>query len=147
MERLAHRICRNRSWPSPTLIVVFATIFCLGGPVVAQELQVVRSQPPPGSTDEIPGLPTDQDLALVTVDPALAELVAKLDDSMFGAREQAMRRLLGGPVDQRQICKLLVGNDLSPEQRHRCSRAVSTLRPSDSELTVDRRGDQRGCWK
>ena len=115
MLRSTCRISQNRSCS----FVVSVAILCLAGPVLAQELQVVVPQPVQTSTDNIPGLPTDQDLADVTVDPALAELVALLDDATFGAREKAMQRLLGGPVNRLQICKMLAGTDLSLEQRHR----------------------------
>ncbi len=115
MPRLAYRISHNRSCP----IAVLVATLCLAGPVLAQELQVVFPQSVQPSTDETPGLPTDQDLADVTVAPALAKLVALLDDAMFAAREKAMQQLLSGPVDRRQICKMLAGSDLSTEQRHR----------------------------
>ncbi len=115
MLRSTHRISQNRSCS----FVVWVAVLCLAGPLLAQELQVVSPQPVQTSTDDIPGLPTDQDLADVTVDPALAELVALLDDATFGAREKAMQRLLGGPVNRLQICKMLAGTDLSLEQRHR----------------------------
>lgn len=104
MERLAQRNCRNRSRP----IAVLVAICCLAGSVLAQS-----------AVDGIPDLPTDQDLEFVTVDPELAELVAMLDDAMFAARDKAMQRLLGGPVDRSQICKMLAGTELSAEQRHR----------------------------
>lgn len=115
MRGLAYTICCTNSRPIAALV---ATL-CLAGSGLAQELQVVFPQSLQPSTDDTPGLPTDQDLADVTVDPALAELVAMLDDAMFAAREKAMERLLSGPVDRDQICKMLVGSELSTEQRHR----------------------------
>ncbi len=115
MLRSNHRISQNCSCS----FAVFVAILCLAGPVLAQELQLADPQPAQTSTDGIPRLPTDKDLAFVTVDPALAELVALLDDAMFGARENAMQRLLSGHVDRSQICKMLAGTDLSLEQRHR----------------------------
>ena len=115
MPRSAHRISCPHSRP----IAVLVATLCLAGPALTQGLQAVDSDPPLDSIDEIPGLPTDQDLEFVTVDPALAKLVAMLDHAMFGAREKAMQRLLGGPVDRSQICKMLAGSELSSEQRHR----------------------------
>lgn len=117
MPRSAHRITCPRSRP----IAVLVATLCLAGPVTAQELPpgVAVPRPLQPSIDEISGLPTDQDLEFVTVDPALAKLVAMLDHAMFGAREKAMQRLLGGPVDRSQICKMLAGSELSSEQRHR----------------------------
>ena len=110
---------RRISCPHSRPIAVLVATLCLAGPALTQGLQAVDSDPPLDSIDEIPGLPTDQDLEFVTVDPALAKLVAMLDHAMFGAREKAMQRLLEGIVDRRQICKMLAGKRLSSEQRHR----------------------------
>ena len=115
MLRTTHRISQSRS----RSFAVVVAVLCLTGSVLAQELQLAIQQPAQTSINGIPRLPTDQDLVFVTVDPALAELVALLDDAMFGAREKAMQRLLSGPVDRNQVCKMLAGTDLSLEQRHR----------------------------
>lgn len=115
MPRSDRRFSRLHTRP----IAVLVATLCLAGPVIAQGLRAVDPDPPLDSIDEISGLPTDQDLEFVTVDPALAKLVAMLDHAMFGAREKAMQRLLGDPVDRSQICKMLAGSELSPEQRHR----------------------------
>ena len=119
MRQLAQRIRQAWRWPITAWIVVVATIVCLAGAAIGQPGQAETSEPPPISISDATALPTDQELAFVTVDPSLAELVAKLDDPAFATREAAMQRLLGGIVNRRQVCKVLARKDLTPEQRHR----------------------------
>ncbi len=121
MRRWAQKIRHARGWAITARTVVAATIICLAEAAMGQPVQatILEPAPSPSPISDATGLPTDQELAFVTVDPGLADLVAKLDDAVFGTREQAMQRLLGGIVDRRQICKMLAGKRLSPEQRHR----------------------------
>ncbi len=117
MRRWAQKIHHARGWPITARTVVVATIVCLADAAIGQQPQAVILEPPPIS--DATGLPTDQELAFVTVDPSLSDLVAKLDDPVFAIREAAMQRLLGGIVNRRQVCKVLAGTRLSLEQRHR----------------------------
>jgi membrane-associated protease RseP (regulator of RpoE activity) len=119
MRRVAQTIYHAWEWPITARIVVVATIVCLADAAIGQQPQAVISEPSPRPMSDATGLPTDQELAFVTVDPSLADLVAKLEDAVFGTREQAMQRLLDWTVDRRQICKMLAGKRLSAEQRHR----------------------------
>lgn len=119
MRQLAQRIRHAWRWPITARIVVVATIVCLADAAIAQQPQAVILVRPPSSIFDAIALPTDQELAFVTVDPSLADLVAQLEDAVFGTREEAMQRLLDWTVDRRQICKMLAGKRLSLEQRHR----------------------------
>ena len=116
---MAQTIHHTRGWPITARTVVVATIVCLADAAIGQQPQAVILEPPPSSISDATALPTDQELAFVTVDPSLADLVAKLDDPVFAIREAAMQRLLGGLVNRRQVCKVLARKDLTPEQRHR----------------------------
>ena len=121
MRRVAQTIRHAWEWPitARIVVVVVATIVCLADAAIGQQPQAMILEPQPSSISDATALPTDQELAFVTVDPSLADLVAKLDDAVFGTREQAMQRLLDWTVDRRQICKMLAGKRLSLEQRHR----------------------------
>lgn len=119
MRRWAQTIHHAWGGPITARIVVVATIVCLAAAAIGQQPQAVILEPSPNPSSDATTLPTDQELAFVTVDPSLADLVAKLDDAVFGTREQAMQRLLDWTVDRRQICKMLAGKRLSLEQRHR----------------------------
>ncbi len=119
MRRVAQTIHHAWGWPITARAVVVATIACLADAAIGQQPPVVILEPPPSFISDATALPTDQELAFVTVDPSLADLVAKLEDGVFGTREEAMQRLLDWTVDRRQICKMLAGKRLSLEQRHR----------------------------
>ena len=119
MRRVAQTIHHAWGRPITARIVVVATTVCLADAAIGQQPQAMLLEPQPSSISDATALPTDQELAFVTVDPSLADLVAKLDDAVFGTREQAMQRLLDWTVDRRQICKMLAGKRLSLEQRHR----------------------------
>ena len=123
MRRVAQTIHHAWGRPITARIVVVATTVCLADAAIGQQPQAVILETSPSASpspiSDATALPTDQELAFVTVDPSLADLVAKLDDAVFGTREQAMQRLLDWTVDRRQICKMLAGKRLSLEQRHR----------------------------
>ncbi len=119
MRRPAQTVHHARGWPITARIVVVATIVCLADAAIGQQPQAEILEPAHSSISDATALPTDQELAFVTVDPSRADLVAKLDDPVFAIREAAMQRLLGGIVNRRQVCKVLARKDLSPEQRHR----------------------------
>ncbi|MEE8154885.1 MAG: PDZ domain-containing protein [Phycisphaerales bacterium] len=119
MRRPAQTVHHARGWPITARIVVVATIVCLADAAIGQESQAKILDSATNAISDAIALPTDQALEFVTVDPSLADLVAKLDDPVFAIREAAMQRLLGGIVNRRQICKMLAGKGLSPEQRHR----------------------------
>ncbi|MCZ6817443.1 MAG: PDZ domain-containing protein [Planctomycetota bacterium] len=119
MKRSAQTVHHARGWPITARIVVVATIICLAEAAIGQQPQAEILEPAPSSISDATALPTDKELAFVTVDPSFADLVAKLEDAVFDTREEAMQRLLGGTVDRRQICKMLARKDLTPEQRHR----------------------------
>ncbi len=119
MRRLFQTIHHAWWWPVTARTVIVATIVCVADASIGQQAQAEILERPPRSISDGPGLPTDQDLEFVRVDPSLADLVAKLDDPVFAIREAAMQRLLGGIVNRRQVCKVLARKDLSPEQRHR----------------------------
>ncbi len=119
MKRSAQTVHHTQGWPITARIVVVATIVCLADTAIGQERQAVIVDLSPSPISDATALPTDQALEFVTVDPSLADLVAKLDDPVFAIREAAMQRLLGGIVNRRQVCKVLARKDLSPEQRHR----------------------------
>ena len=123
MRRVAQTIRHARGRPITARTVVVATIVCLAEAAIGQQPQAVILETPPSASpspiSDATALPTDQELAFVTVDPSLADLVAKLDDPVFAIREAAMQRLLDWTVDRRQICKMLAGKRLSLEQRHR----------------------------
>ena len=65
------------------------------------------------------GLPTPAEIASTKVDKAVKQIVEQLDSQSFAQRELATQRLISSNIDRRQTCKLLSGNDLSLEQRHR----------------------------
>ncbi len=119
MRRFAQAIHHARRWPITARTVVIAAIVCVADASIGQQAQAEILERPPRSISDGPGLPTDQDLEFIQVDPSLADLVAKLDDPVFAIREAAMQRLLGGMVNRPQVCKVLARKDLSPEQRHR----------------------------
>ncbi len=119
MRRLDQTVHHARRWPITARTVVVSTIVCLAEAAIGQQPQAEILEPEPSSISDATALPTDQELAFVTVDPSLADLVTKLDDPVFAIREAAMQRLQGGIVNRRQVCKVLARKDLSPEQRHR----------------------------
>ena len=119
MRRSAQTSHHARGWPITGRTVVVATIACLADAAIGQQPQARILGRASSPVSDATALPTDKDLESVTVDPSLADLVAKLDDPVFAIREAAMQRLLGGIVNRRQVCKLLARKDLTPEQRHR----------------------------
>lgn len=76
-------------------------------------------QPGNENTIVFSGLPTPAEIASTKVDEAVKQIVKQLDSQSFAQRELATQRLISSNIDRRQTCKLLSGNDLSLEQRHR----------------------------
>jgi len=74
---------------------------------------------PPASINVPTSLPTEAEIASITVDPEVRHLVAKLDDASYDEREDAMRALTDRRVDVHQLCAVLSDPSLSSEQRYR----------------------------
>ena len=108
MKWLARTILRFPGKPIAGWTVVGASIACATSALFGQADKAETSV-----------LPSELELESVQIDPSIADMVAKLDDPVFATREAAMQRLMHLVVDRRQICKVLAGDDLSPEQRHR----------------------------
>jgi hypothetical protein len=64
-------------------------------------------------------LPSDEELAQLVIDGTNLELVSRLDDPSFAARQEAMAALVASTTANAQLYAILAREPLSAEQRHR----------------------------
>lgn len=113
-------------FPLAIVVVLLATSVCLaqddtvrpGGALIIIENNRIRIE---GDARllESDVIPTRQQLQIVSIQPVVRDLVAKLDSRDFADREAATRRLIDLNVDDVQLMALLERGEVSPEQRHR----------------------------
>lgn len=110
---------QQSAWLSMLLVVIASMLVCVND-TNAQRLDItVLTQPNNENTDQFSGLPTLTEITSTQVDAQVKQIVAQLDSISFDEREEAALLLVSQSIDRRQICKVLSGNDLSLEQRHR----------------------------
>lgn len=114
-----HKQLKTRSWLSLALVATTSMLFYVND-ANAQRLDVsaVRQQSDE-STLVLSGLPTLAEISSTKINEQVKQIVAQLDSYSFAKRELAVQLLVTKNIDRRQICKVLSGNDLSSEQRHR----------------------------
>jgi hypothetical protein len=76
-------------------------------------------QSPPGTSGDPIALPGAAELEAIDIAPGLIDLVGRLGDPSYAAREAATAELLGGSFDNAEIYAVLSRKDLTAEQRHR----------------------------
>ena len=100
-------------------------------------------QSPPGTSGDPIALPGAAELEAIDIAPGLIDLVGRLGDPSYAAREAATAELLGGSFDNAEIYAVLSRKDLTAEQRHRLlsvvrERLLNTPRGAVG-IKVDRR--------
>lgn len=107
------------AWQSLMLLAVAVLLFSANS-ATAQRIRLnVLQQHSDEKINALSGLPTLAEIPSIKVDEKVKQIVAQLDSHSFAQRELAMQSLTANSIDRRQICKVLSGNDLSLEQRHR----------------------------
>ncbi len=106
------------AWLSVLLVV--ASMLCATSNVIAHQQRInILPQNSSAGLDPFSGLPTQKEILSTIVDEKIKQIVAQLDSPDFTRREEATRQLVSENISRRQICKVLLANDLSSEQRHR----------------------------
>lgn len=109
---------KPRAWLS-VLLVAVSMLICVNN-TNAQQLDVsILTQLTNKNIDPLSGLPTLTEIASTKVSAQVKQIITQLDSLSFAEREAAAQLLVSQNIDRRQICKVLSGNDLSLEQRHR----------------------------
>lgn len=106
------------AWSS-MLLVAAAILFTTSSLNAQQRRGITLPQPSIEELKPFSGLPTQEEISSTRVDEKIKQIVAQLDSPAFTRREEAAKQLVAENISRRQICKILSGNDLSLEQRHR----------------------------
>lgn len=101
------------------LLVAAAILFTTSSLNAQQRRGITLPQPSIEELKPFSGLPTQEEISSTKVDEKIKQIVDQLDSPAFTRREEATKQLVAENISRRQICKVLSGNDLSLEQRHR----------------------------
>ncbi len=101
------------------LLVAAAILFTTSSLNAQQRRGITLPQPSIEELKPFSGLPTQEEILSTKVEEKIKQIVDQLDSPAFTRREEAAKQLVSENISRRQICKILSGNDLSLEQRHR----------------------------
>ncbi|MCH8823709.1 MAG: PDZ domain-containing protein [Planctomycetes bacterium] len=120
MNRCNKHPIQQVSCPWSSMLLVAAAILFTTSSLNAQQRRgITLPQPSIEELKPFSGLPTQEEILSTKVDEKIKQIVDQLDSPAFTRREEAAKQLVSENISRRQICKILSGNDLSLEQRHR----------------------------